>query len=120
MNVLEILGRHMLADGMDLVMDLDRSHGSWIVDQRDGTGYLDLSTACMHPKPLATNILRCWKSAMSWPGRHPEADLLRCVHSGNGPLHGSLRTGGHAGIPAARLLYRRRRSGGRKRFEGRL
>lgn len=42
MNVHEILGRHMLADGMDLVMDLDRSHGSWIVDQRDGTEYLDL------------------------------------------------------------------------------
>ena len=44
MNVHEILGRHMLVDGMDLVMDLDRSHGSWIVDQRDGTEYLDLYT----------------------------------------------------------------------------
>ena len=44
MNVHKILGRHMLADGMDLVMDLDRSHGSWIVDQKDGTEYLDLYT----------------------------------------------------------------------------
>lgn len=44
MNVHEILGRHMLIDGKDLVMDLDRSHGSWIVDQRDGTEYLDLYT----------------------------------------------------------------------------
>ena len=44
LDVHEILGRHMLADGMDLVMDLDRSHGSWIVDQRDGTEYLDLYT----------------------------------------------------------------------------
>ena len=44
MNVHEILGRYILADGMDLVMDLDRSHGSWIVDQRDGSDYLDLYT----------------------------------------------------------------------------
>jgi L-lysine 6-transaminase len=44
MNVHEILGRYILADGMDLVMDLDRSHGSWIVDQRDGSEYLDLYT----------------------------------------------------------------------------
>ncbi|MGD8667889.1 MAG: L-lysine 6-transaminase [Desulfobacterales bacterium] len=42
MDVHEMLGRYMLADGMDLVMDLDRSHGSRIVDQRDGTEYLDL------------------------------------------------------------------------------
>ena len=44
MNVHEILGRYILADGMDLVMDLERSHSSWIVDQRDGTEYLDLYT----------------------------------------------------------------------------
>jgi L-lysine 6-transaminase len=49
----------MLADGMDLVMDLDRSHGSWIVDQRDGAEYLDLYTMYAsqaigynHPKML--------------------------------------------------------------------
>jgi L-lysine 6-transaminase len=41
-NVHEILGRHILTDGMDLVMDLVRSHGSWIVDRRDGREYLDL------------------------------------------------------------------------------
>ena len=59
MNVHKILGRHMLADGMDLVMDLDRSHGSWIVDQKDGTEYLDLYTMYAsqaigynHPKML--------------------------------------------------------------------
>ena len=43
-DVHETLGRYMLADGLDLVMDLDKSHGSWIVDQRDGTKYLDLYT----------------------------------------------------------------------------
>jgi L-lysine 6-transaminase len=44
MNVHETLGRYILADGLDLVMDLERSHGSWIVDQRDATEYLDLYT----------------------------------------------------------------------------
>ena len=42
--VLESLGRHMLMDGFHLVMDLDRSHGSWIVDARDGRKYLDFYT----------------------------------------------------------------------------
>ncbi|MGD9235056.1 MAG: L-lysine 6-transaminase [Desulfobacterales bacterium] len=44
MDVHGTLGRYILADGMDLVMDLERSHGSWIVDQRDGAEYLDLYT----------------------------------------------------------------------------
>ena len=32
----------MLADGMEPVIDLDKSHGSWLVDGRDGREYLDL------------------------------------------------------------------------------
>jgi L-lysine 6-transaminase len=42
--VFETLGRHMLVDGFHLVMDLDKSHGSWIVDARDGRKYLDFYT----------------------------------------------------------------------------
>ncbi|MDT0349898.1 L-lysine 6-transaminase [Pseudonocardia charpentierae] len=38
------LARHLLVDGFDLVLDLDRSHGSWLVDARDGREYLDLFT----------------------------------------------------------------------------
>ncbi len=34
----------MLADGYDLVLDLDRSRGSILVDARDGTEYLDMFT----------------------------------------------------------------------------
>jgi L-lysine 6-transaminase len=37
-----ILRRHLLIDGYEFVLDTARSHGSWIVDARDGTGYLDL------------------------------------------------------------------------------
>src|SRR5918997_3036589 len=38
------LARHLLVDGFELVLDLERSHGSWLVDARDGTAYLDLFT----------------------------------------------------------------------------
>ena len=41
-KVHEILGKHILADGMDPVIDLKSSHGSWLVDGRDGREYLDL------------------------------------------------------------------------------
>jgi L-lysine 6-transaminase len=38
------IARHMLADGYDLVLDLDASAGSTLVDARDGGSYLDLFT----------------------------------------------------------------------------
>ena len=41
-NVHATIGKHMLADGMDQVIDLKMSHGSWLVDERDGKPYLDL------------------------------------------------------------------------------
>ena len=41
-NVHATSGKHMLADGMDQVIDLKKSHGSWLVDARDGKEYLDL------------------------------------------------------------------------------
>src|SRR3954451_2545019 len=38
------IARHLLADGFDLVLDLDASRGSTLVDARDNTSYLDLFT----------------------------------------------------------------------------
>src|SRR5690242_7195369 len=38
------IARHMLADGYEMVLDLDRSQGSTLVDARDGREYLDLFT----------------------------------------------------------------------------
>ena len=43
-EVFETLGRHMLVDGFHLVMDLEQSRGSWLVDARDGRKYLDFYT----------------------------------------------------------------------------
>jgi L-lysine 6-transaminase len=31
-----VLKRRMLADGYDLVLDLERSHGAWLHDSRSG------------------------------------------------------------------------------------
>jgi L-lysine 6-transaminase len=41
-DVLRVLGEHLLVDGFDLVLDLKRSRGRTLVDERDGTEYLDM------------------------------------------------------------------------------
>ena len=41
-NTRKTIASYMLADGMEPVIDLDKSHGSWLVDGRDGREYLDL------------------------------------------------------------------------------
>ena len=41
-KVKKILGKHILADGFDPIIDLNKSQGSWIVDHRDGKKYLDM------------------------------------------------------------------------------
>jgi L-lysine 6-transaminase len=43
-EVHNVLSRHMLADGYDLVMDLKRSKGSWVFDARRGRPVLDFFT----------------------------------------------------------------------------
>lgn len=41
-EVKKTLSRHMLADGFDFVMDLEKSHGSWIHDRLTGKEFLDM------------------------------------------------------------------------------
>ncbi|GAA0392084.1 putative aminotransferase class-III [Acrocarpospora corrugata] len=48
------LGRHLLVDGYRLVLDLERSKGSWLVDARDGRKYLDFYTS-FASAPLGLN-----------------------------------------------------------------
>jgi L-lysine 6-transaminase len=59
------LARHILADGYELVMDFDRSHGSWLHDARTGREYLDFLTffgsnpiGYNHPKMKAPEFQR--------------------------------------------------------------
>ena len=41
-DVHKVIGKHMLADGMSPVIDLEKSHGSWLVDGSNDDEYLDL------------------------------------------------------------------------------
>jgi L-lysine 6-transaminase len=43
-DVHNVLSRHMLADGYDVVMDLTKSKGSWLFDARRGRAVLDFFT----------------------------------------------------------------------------
>ena len=43
-DVHNVLARHMLADGYDIVMDLQKSRGSWVFDSRRGRRVLDFFT----------------------------------------------------------------------------
>lgn len=43
-QVLPTLNKHMLADGYDFVLDLEKSQGAYLYDARDGRKYLDLFT----------------------------------------------------------------------------
>jgi L-lysine 6-transaminase len=43
-QVHEVLARSILVDGFDMVLDLTRSGGSYLVDARDGRRYLDMFT----------------------------------------------------------------------------
>ncbi|HEV2361889.1 MAG TPA: aminotransferase class III-fold pyridoxal phosphate-dependent enzyme, partial [Acidimicrobiales bacterium] len=43
-DVRDVVARHLLVDGFPIVLDTVKSHGSWLVDARDGTEYLDMYT----------------------------------------------------------------------------
>ncbi|KUK13618.1 MAG: L-lysine 6-transaminase [Synergistetes bacterium] len=40
-EVLDVLSRYMLVDGFPVVIDMEKSRGSWIIDARDGRKFLD-------------------------------------------------------------------------------
>ena len=43
-SVTPLLRKHLIGDGYDIVFDLEKSHGAWVRDARDGTEYLDFYT----------------------------------------------------------------------------
>ena len=43
-KVKKTIGNYMLADGFDIIFDLKKSSGSYVVDARDGKRYLDFFT----------------------------------------------------------------------------
>ena len=53
-DVHEVLSRHQLADGVPVVFDLEKSHGSWLHDAATGREYLDFFT-CFASWPIGYN-----------------------------------------------------------------
>ena len=41
-DIRKVIGSSILADGMSPIIDLEKSHGSWLVDKVTGKEYLDL------------------------------------------------------------------------------
>ena len=41
-DIRKIIAESILADGMSPIIDLEKSHGSWLVDKVNGKEYLDL------------------------------------------------------------------------------
>lgn len=39
-----LIREHLIGDGYEIIFDLEKSHGSWVVDARDGREYLDFYT----------------------------------------------------------------------------
>jgi L-lysine 6-transaminase len=70
-KVHETLRRYQLADGLEVVMDLERSHGSWLHDARTGKEYLDAFT-CFASWPVGYN-----HPGLAEPGFR--AELLRAA-----------------------------------------
>jgi L-lysine 6-transaminase len=69
-DVHEVIGRHILADGYDLVLDLDRSKGRRLWDSRGGRAYLDLFS-CFATLPIGLNH----------PGMHEPEFLAKLVRA---------------------------------------
>ena len=59
-KVKSILSRHLLFEGFNFIVDLDKSTGSWLVDQRIGDRYLDFFQ-CLPPGQSVLITLNSWQ-----------------------------------------------------------
>ena len=121
-DVQQVLGRSILADGYDLVLDLERSSGSYLVDARDGTHYLDMFTffassalGMNHPHWSPTK-----PSGRNGANRPQQTLQLGHLYRPDGTLRRHLRARPRRPGAAAPLLRRRRHPGRGERPQGRL
>ncbi len=89
-RVHQVLAASILADGFDLVLDLERSAGVRLVDERDGTSYLDMFGF------FASSAL-----GMNHPALAGDADFLRelATTAVNKPSNSDIYT-----VPMARFV----------------
>lgn len=87
-NVKRIIGKHLLVDGMDIIIDLENSKGSWLVDKRNGDRYLDcysmfasMAVGYNHPELVALQdklgLYALQKPANSDTYSEPMAEFLQ-------------------------------------------
>jgi L-lysine 6-transaminase len=88
-RVHETIARHVLADGYDFVLDLEKSHGAQLVDARDGRAYLDLFTF------FASSALGMNHPALT----DPEARAELAAAAANKPSNSDIYT-----VPMARFV----------------
>jgi L-lysine 6-transaminase len=82
-DVHEVLSRHLLLDGYPIVLDTAKSHGSWLVDARDGAEYLDFYTF-FASSPLGLNA----------PGLADDVEFMRDLAevAANKPANSDFQT----------------------------
>lgn len=63
-GVVPALKKHMLIDGFEVILDLEKSHGSWLTDGRDNREYVDFFTGVAsmpigwnHPKLTSDEVI---------------------------------------------------------------
>ena len=59
-NVRKKLAKNILADGFEPIIDLNKSYGSYLVDQRNGDEYLDMFS--MYASGAEPQLHRCKKT----------------------------------------------------------
>ena len=104
-DVREILGRHLLTDGYDIVLDMEASGGLHLRDAVTGRDYVDLFTF------YASNPLGMNHPALAGPGDDPEAFRARLMDAALNKVANSdvytphlarfVDTFGRVGIPDA-------------------
>ena len=106
------LARHMLVDGYDLVLDLEKSHGRRLYDARGDRWYLDmfscfatLPVGINHPEAAGTRLPRA-----APPRRRRQPRQLGHLHRRDGGVRRDVRAARHARVPAAPVPDRGRRA----------
>lgn len=85
-HVHETLKRHQLADGFPFVLDLEKSHGSWLHDAKEGVEYLDFFTC-----------FASWPLGYDHPGLRDPAFVARITRAAlNNPSNSDLYTSDQA------------------------
>jgi L-lysine 6-transaminase len=80
-KVHESLAKHMLVDGFPFVLDMDKSHGSFMIDKATGKEYLDFFTF------FASNALGHNHPGLHEPGFHKRIGEMAITKPSNSDLY---------------------------------